>query len=309
MNPSGTRDTPIFSGSITALPTPFRDDSRRSIDYPALLGLIERQVGAGTDGLVVGGSTGEGSALSFDERVALFEYSAGAVRGRIPVIAGIGTSDTRIAVELASGAASAGVDALLATTPSYARPSQEGLVAHFAEVASATPLPIALYNIPSRTGVDLQPETVARIAREHPNVVAIKEASDSLERLRILIETTPVAVLCGEDRWIADALELGAAGVVGVASNLVPARIANLVALFGLGRRGAEPDPSKAPALMESVAPLVRALTLETNPTPLKSALAHLGLLEEVVRLPLVPVEASHRSRIRDVLEAVGVRA
>lgn len=297
----------LFQGSLTALPTPFEDETHERIDFASVRVMLERQVAAGTAGVVVCGSTGEASALSFDERLALVEFTVGASRGRLPIIAGIGASDTRIAAKLARGAERAGADGLLATTPPYARPNQEGLRRHFAAVAEATRLPIALYNIPARTGVDLLPETAQRIAAEHANVVAIKEASDSLERLQTLIESGTLAVLCGEDRWIADALELGAAGVIGVVSNLVPARVAALVATFR-GGADSDADPNQAPALVESIAPLVHALSLDTNPAPLKAALAHLGLLREHLRLPLVPVSKEHRARIAETLEATGVR-
>jgi 4-hydroxy-tetrahydrodipicolinate synthase len=291
----------LFRGSITALPTPFIEpapgDERGRIDHAALRVLIERQIAAGTDGLVLGGSTGEASTLTDRERIGLFELAVGVARGRAPVIAGIGTSDTHRTRALALAAEGAGVAGLLVTTPAYSRPGQEGLRRHMGHVAGSTGLPIVLYNIPSRTSVDLEPETVGRLAAEHPNVVAIKEASDSLERLRILVELGAVDVLCGEDRWIADAMELGAAGVVGVVSNLVPGHVRQLVRAFDDGA-----DRTEAPALVEYLAPLVSILSVETNPAPLKAALELMGLAPGGLRLPLVPVSAENRARIRDVL-------
>ena len=173
---------------------------------------------------------------------------------------------------------------------------------HFAAIATSTTLPVSLYNIPSRTCVDLEPETVAQIADAHANVVAIKEASDSLDRLRVLIELDRVAVLCGDDRWIADAMELGAAGVIGVVSNLVPERVAALVHAFD---HGANADA--APELVESLTPLVRTLAVETNPGPLKAALECMGLGNGELRLPLVRVSTENHQRIRDVLIASGL--
>jgi len=289
----------IFRGSITALPTPFEGGS---IDFGALVGLVERQIAGGTSALVVGGSTGEASTLCTRERKSLFEFVAGVARGRVPVIAGVGSSDTRVACELARDAKGAGASGLLVTTPPYSRPTQEGLRRHFAAVAAASPLPLALYNIPGRTGVDLVPATVAAIAAENSTVVAIKEASDSLERLRELAGETDVVVLCGEDRWIADAMELGAAGVIGVVSNLVPELVARVVACYAEGG-----ERGDAPALMETFAPLTRALGLETNPAPLKAALEELGLARGELRLPLVPVSSENRGTIRSALAAIGL--
>ncbi len=298
-----TRDPhPVFRGSIVALPTPFRaDDEANAIDFGALNALIERQIEAGTDGLVLGGSTGESTALTDRERLALFEYAVGAARRRVPVIAGVGLPGTRAAAQLALDAERVGVDALLVTTPAYSRPTQEGLRRHFAAIARATTLPISLYNIPGRTCVDLEPESVALLAEAHANIVAIKEASDSLDRLRVLIELGCVEVLCGDDRWIPDALELGAAGAVSVVANVAPRRVAELVHAFDAGANRAQ-----APELVESLAPLIRVLGIETNPGPLKAALALLGLGNGTLRLPLVTASAENQLRIRDVIVTLG---
>ncbi len=289
----------LFRGSLVALPTPFRDDS---LDFEAFLRLIERQIRGKSDGLVIAGTTGEAPTLSQSERLALFEYAAGAARRRIRVIAGVGSSATRVACELARGAERAGVDGLLVSTPSYNRPSQEGLRRHFGEIASSSALPVCLYNIPSRTGVDLLPATVSSIVGEHPNVTAIKEAATSLERLRELVGLQKLAVLAGEDKWIADGMQMGAHGVVGVVANLMPAEVSRLVHAFDDGKNSKE-----APSLVELISPLVTALFLETNPGPLKAALARMGLCQEELRLPLVPVSDATRAKLEKALAKAGL--
>lgn len=289
----------IFRGSLVALPTPFHEEA---IDHRAFRRLAERQIQGGSDGLVVAGTTGEASTLSPVERTALFEFAVGTVHGRLPVIAGVGSSDTRVACELARSAASVGADGLLVSTPSYNRPSQEGLRRHFGAIASATSLPLCLYNIPSRTGVDLLPATIAAIQAECPTIVAIKESATSLARLKELVALGTLDVLAGEDSWIADGMQLGARGVVGVVSNLVPREVSKLVHSFD----GAA-EPADAPRLVEFLAPLVQVLFLESNPAPLKAALARLGLCREDLRLPLVPVSDGTRVKLEAALTAAGL--
>jgi 4-hydroxy-tetrahydrodipicolinate synthase len=287
-----------FRGSLTALPTPFRDGA---VDFPALQRIVDFQLDNGTDGLVAAGSTGEGVVLSQAERLAVIEFTVGAARGRAPVLAGVGASDTRVACELAAAARRAGAHGLLVSTPAYNKPQQRGMVAHFGAVARASPLPLVLYNIPSRTGVDLLAATAAAIAREHASVVAIKEAGTSLARVKEHVELGALDVLLGEDSWIADGLALGAVGVIGVASNVVPALVKALVQDLLRGNH------SKAPAYVERLTPLVAALFAEPNPAPLKHALAAMGLCRNELRLPLVPVESSTAERLRAALRLVGV--
>jgi 4-hydroxy-tetrahydrodipicolinate synthase len=286
-----------FRGSLVALPTPFRDGR---VDHAALRRLIEFQIEGGSQGLVAAGSTGEAATLTARERLAVIEFCAGATDGRVPVLAGVGASDTRVACELALGAERAGADGLLVSTPAYNKPQQRGLAAHFGAIAGASTLPLVLYNIPSRTGVDLLPATVAEIACKHPNVMAIKEAGTSLERVKELVALDRVDVLAGEDAWITDAIHLGAIGVVGVAANVVPKLAAELVGELLSGKE------RRAPQLAEQLAPLIAALFAETNPAPLKAALAMMGLCAEEVRLPLVPVEEPTRARLRAALRGAG---
>jgi 4-hydroxy-tetrahydrodipicolinate synthase len=287
-----------FRGSLTALPTPFRQGA---LDFPALQRLVDFQLDNGTDGLVAAGSTGEGVALSQPERLAVIEFCVGAARGRAPVLAGVGASETRLACELAAAATRVGAHGLLVSTPAYNKPQQRGLVAHFGAVSRASALPVVLYNIPSRTGVDLLPATVAAIAAEHGNVVAIKEAGTSLARVKELVALDALDVLLGEDAWIADGIPLGAAGVIGVASNVVPALVKALVQDLLRG------NASKAPAHVERLNPLVTALFAEPNPAPLKHALAAMGLCKNELRLPLVPIEPATAERVRTALRAAGV--
>lgn len=285
-----------FRGCLTALPTPF---NRGRIDFSALHGLVQRQIRAGVDGVVLAGSTGESAALSPDERLALCEFAVGAAGGRLAIIAGLGAGPTHDVCALARGAEGVGVQGLMLTTPAYSCPSARGLEAHFGAAAEASGLPVMLYNIPARTGVDLEPESVAAIANAHPNVVAIKESS-SLDRLRTLLEALDLQVISGEDRWIIDAMELGCAGIVGVVSNLLPERVARLVHAFG-----PDGDPGGAPAEAEGVTALAAALALETNPAPLKAAMQRLGLVQGELRLPLVPLDDVQRSLVDDALRAV----
>ena len=288
-----------FGGSFTALPTPFRDGR---IDFSALRRLVERQIEGGTDGVVVTGTTGEAATLSDTERMAVLEQTVGAARGRIAVLAGIGTSDTRRSSDLARRAERAGASALLVSTPSYNRPSQEGLAAHFGAVARASALPLVLYDIPARTAVLLELETIARIATENRTVSAIKVSTDSLERLRAVIGLGAVEVLCGDDPMIPDAMEAGAVGAVSVVSNLVPGSVSELVHAFD-----PDGDRSRAPELAETVVPLARALALETNPAPLKAALFELGLASGELRLPLVSVGDGTRETLLGALAEAGL--
>jgi 4-hydroxy-tetrahydrodipicolinate synthase len=286
-----------FRGSLVALPTPFRDGR---VDFTGFRRLIEFQLENGTNGLVAAGSTGEAATLTPRERLSVIEFCAGTVDGRVPVLGGVGASDTRVACELALGAERAGADGLLVSTPAYNKPQQRGLVAHFSAIAAASTLPLVLYNIPSRTGVDLLPATVQTIARAQRNVVAIKEAGTSLERVKELVMLDCVDVLAGEDAWIADAIHLGAVGVVGVAANVVPRLAAELI------RGLLSKDEREAPALAESLAPLITALFAETNPAPLKAALELMGLCGGELRLPLVPIEEGTRSKLRAALRHAG---
>ena len=288
-----------MSGSLVALPTPFRGGA---IDFPALHGLVEWHVEQGSDGLVLAGTTGEAATLTDSERRALLDTALAMARGRIPIVAGVGTNDTRTTVENARTAAAAGAAALLVVTPYYNRPSQRGLELHFGAVAEAVDVPVILYNVPLRTGVDLQPATVRAIGQRFAHVVAVKEALGSIERVKQLVAETPCAVLCGEDAMIADFVGYGAIGVIGVVANVVPARVAELVRCAG-----PHGDHTRAAALVEELAPLVKDLFIETNPVPVKAALAALRRCGDEVRLPLAPLEPTNRAKLLATLRSSGL--
>lgn len=285
-----------FQGSYVALPTPFR---KGEVDYASLEHLIDWHIGIGTDGLVLAGTTGEAATLSDGERIGVFQCAVGVARRKLPVIAGIGTNCTRTTVKLAEQAAMAGVDGLLAVTPYYNKPSKRGLVLHFSALAECTDKPIILYNVPSRTGVDMPVEVVRELGETHANIVAVKEAKTDLEKVRALVASTKVSVLCGEDSHIADFMSLGAVGVIGVVSNLVPRKVAELV-------RAALPggDSNQAARLVEELAPLCRDLFLESNPVPVKTALALMHKLREEVRLPLAQMQFDTRAQLEATLRA-----
>ena len=285
-----------FRGSLVALPTPFRGDG---LDMEAFLGLVRRQVAAGTDGLVVCGTTGETPTLDSDERTALVAACVAEVNGAVAVLAGAGTNSTRGTRAEAVRMARAGADGLLVVTPYYNRPSQEGLQAHYAAVADATDLPVVLYNVPARTGVDLLPDTVARIAADRPSVVGIKEATPSLARLRDLLAIDGLDVLCGDDGVALEALELGVAGWVGVVGNLVPAEAAAAI------RGGAE----ERRRIGEGLAPLLEVLALGTNPVAVKEALERQGLAPGEVRAPLCRMARADQERVEALLEVAGLLA
>lgn len=289
-----------FQGSYVALPTPFRDGR---VDLPALHALVDFHADRKTDGLVVCGTTGEAPTLEDWERRAVVEAAVGRARGRLPVMAGVGTNDTRTTVAHAKSAAGLGVDALLVVTPYYNRPTQRGLEAHYGAVAEAVATPIVLYNVPSRTGCDLQPETVAALGKRFPHIVAVKEALPSVERAKHLIAETPCALLAGDDASIADFVSLGAVGAVNVVGNVAPEKIAELVRCSVPGR-----DSKRAAELVEWLRPLVRDLYVETNPAPVKAALAMLlADVRDEVRLPLVQLEPRNREKLKATLLASGL--
>ena len=289
-----------FRGSLVALPTCF-DGGR--LDLGTLGELIDWHVEQGTDGVVVLGTTGEAATLSDAERAAVLESALERAGGRLPVIAGTGTNCTRRTLEHTRAAEAAGADGALVVTPYYNRPTQAGLIAHYCAVAEGTALPLALYNVPARTGCDLLPRTVAEIAERCPNVVAIKEASGSLERAQELLDDGSLALLVGDDALIAELMERGAVGAIGVVANLVPALVAELVR-----RRERGFPPGRARELDLLLAPLVRALFVETSPAPVKAALAAMGRGTGEVRLPLVPLSDANRALVLGALQNLQAR-
>lgn len=293
----------MFRGAITALVTPLRHDR---VDEDALVRLVEQQIAAGIDGLVPCGTTGEASTLSTAEHLRVIELTLQAARGRVPVLAGAASNDTREAIELARACKQLGAAGTLQVTPYYTRPTQAGLVAHFTAIADQSDLPVVVYNVPGRTGVDLLPDTVAELAR-HPKIVGIKEATGDLNRaarLRELLRDRPhFALLSGDDFTVFPFLALGGHGVISVTSNVAPAWVAGLVdAAFG-GRW------DEARALHDRHYPLARALFTQPNPIPVKAAMALLGRMSGEMRLPLVAIDPNSREglNLADTLQTLGL--
>lgn len=291
------------TGAGTALVTPFTADG--AVDHAALADLAAWQVAEGMHFLVACGSTGEAQTLSAEEREAVVRTIVAAVGGRIPVLAGATDNDTSRAVDEARRLAALGVQGIMSASPYYNKPTQAGLIAHFTAIADAIPVPLLLYNVPGRTGVDLKAETVAVLAK-HPNIQGIKEASGNVRRMLDLTASVPASfnVLCGDDDIVVPAIAAGAKGLISVASNAIPHRIADLVTAARAG------DFVQALAEQQRLLPFIDALFVESNPIPVKAALEHLGKATATVRLPLVPCTAPLREQLRhhlELLEGVGV--
>ncbi len=290
---------PLFYGCGTALVTPFKG---RRVDYDALEGLIDWQLEEGADALIVLGTTGEPATVSASERPAVIECAVARVRRRVPVIVGTGANDTREAVRLSIEAQALGADALLVVTPYYNRASRSGLMAHFNAVADSVALPVIMYNVPGRTGVNLPPETVAALAR-HPNLCAVKDASGDLRQLTDLAAACGegVAVYCGNDDQVVPAMALGARGVISVAANVIPRPMRELTHAW------LEGDPAKALDWQLRLLPLIRALFSEVSPIPVKAALSAMGLIENNLRLPLTPLDREKAEALVETLRKAGI--
>ena len=288
-----------FEGCGTALVTPFTDAGE--LDLPALRALVEWQIAEGIDFLVPCGSTGEAQTMDDGERERVVATVVEAARGRVPVMAGATSNDTRRAVDETRRMCALGVDAILTATPYYNKPTQDGLARHFLAIGDASTRPVCLYNVPGRTAVNLLPATALRLA-EHPNVRGIKEASGDLRQIVEILRHRPAgfAVLSGDD-WLAFAVVAsGGDGLISVTSNEVPAAMTELV---HLARRG---DLTAARACLYRLLPLMDANFLETNPSPVKAGLAALGKIRDVLRLPLVPVGSATREALRTSLQKAG---
>jgi 4-hydroxy-tetrahydrodipicolinate synthase len=290
----------MWTGCLTALITPFRDGA---VDYDALGRLVETQIAAGIDGLVPCGSTGEAATLTHEEHAQVVRAVVEMARRRVPVIAGTGSNATAEAIRLTTEAERAGADGALLISPYYNRPPQEGIYRHYEAVAAATALPLLVYNIPGRTGSNVLPETIARLARLR-NVVGVKEASGSMTQVQEIVATCgeSFAVLSGDDNMTLPIMTAGGTGVIAVASNLVPDRMVRMAHALRAGRLA----EGRAEAL--ALLPLMQALmTLDVNPIPIKTALALCGWCREEFRLPLVPMVPAARERLRAVLESHGL--
>ena len=286
----------MFRGALTALVTPFRDGR---VDDEALVRLVEAQIRGGIHGLVPCGTTGESPCLSYAEHIHVIEVVMRAAAGRVPVLAGAGSNCTREAIELSRACKELGVAGTLQITPYYNKPTQEGLVAHFTEIADAVGQPIVLYNVPGRTGVDLQPETLARLAK-HPHIVGVKEATGDMIRASRVRELCgpDFTLLSGDDFTFLGLLAQGGAGCVSVVSNVDPA---GTVAVYERWRAG---QVEEAQAALARLWELIGWLFCEVNPVPAKAALAELGLCRAAPRLPLAPFSGPP---VRPVLDRMGL--
>lgn len=285
----------MFYGCFTALVTPF---SGETVDADAMARLIERQIEEGVAGLVPNGTTGESATLSHSEQEQVIAQTVAIAKGRVPVIAGVGSNDTKKAIELARFAKSVGADAAMAVTPYYNKPNQEGLVRHFSALAEAVQIPLILYNVPARTAVDLLPETVAKLAR-HPNIMGLKDASNELGRVarhRRLVGQEFV-LLSGEDQTAVGFDALGGQGLISVTANVAPALSARMMRSTRAGDYGA------AQSIALALSDLSAALFLEPSPAPAKYALSRLGLCREDVRSPLAPISAHTRAAVDQALD------
>ena len=290
----------MFTGCGTALVTPFRTD--QSLDEEALRRLVQRQIDAGIDFLVPCGTTGECPTLTQTERLRVVELTLEEARGRVPVVAGAGGYNTAEVIETAREFQSIGVDGILSVTPYYNKPTQEGLYQHYKAIAAATSLPIIVYSVVGRTGVNVEPATIRRLA-EIENIVGIKEASGNIGQMAAIANGVPdsFVVLSGDDAITLPLAALGGRGVISVVSNEIPAEMTRLTHLC------LQNNFPAARELHRKYFPLMEVNFVETNPGPVKAAMALMDLLEPVWRLPLVPPKAENLARIRGVLESLGL--
>jgi 4-hydroxy-tetrahydrodipicolinate synthase len=292
--------TSNFKGTYTAIVTPFRNGK---IDDAALVKLLEEQISGGIAGVVPAGTTGESPTLSTEEHLQMISRTVEIVKKRIKVIAGTGSNSTEEAVHLTEEADRRGADGVLVVAPYYNKPSQAGLIAHFSKIADATRLPIILYSIPGRCGIEIGVETVATLAKTKPSIVGIKEAGGTVERLSQLRQALPdtFAILSGDDSLTLPFMSVGAVGVISVASNFMPGEVAALVnaALDG--------NYNKAEKLHRKYYPLFRDMFIEPNPVPVKFAMARKGWMTTDVRLPLVPMQPKTQAQLEATLKQVGL--
>ena len=287
----------MFEGAYTAIVTPFGKDG--SVDYGKLRHLIALQIAAGIDGIVPVGTTGESPTLDVGEHERVIEAAVEACRGKIKVIAGTGANSTAEALELTRHALKAGADGTLQVTPYYNKPNQEGLYRHFSAVADLG-LPVVLYNVPGRSSREIEVGTIARLAK-HPKIVAVKEAGGSVDRVSQILCACSITVVSGDDPLTLPMMSVGGRGVISVASNIVPKPVADLVHAALAGRW------DEARALHMKYYRLFTTMFIDTNPVPLKAAMAMVGLIEEVYRLPLCETSEANRRKIADCLKEVGL--
>lgn len=285
---------PLFTGTGTALVTPFKQGE---VDWDALAELIERQIAGGVSALIVAGTTGEPSTMTQAEKIELIRFVAERVKGRTCVIAGTGSNCTRSVIENANLIREFGVDAQLIVTPYYNKTTQEGLVVHYTEIASKTTLPIVVYNVPSRTGLNILPETLAKICRLE-QVVAVKEANPDVAQAteKLALVGDDAVFYSGCDELIVPLMALGFKGVISVLSNVMPSETSRMTTL------ALEGDWAQVAAMQKALMPMIRALFSETSPIPCKAALNMMGVCENELRLPLVPMQAQHQAKMAEIM-------
>ena len=282
----------MFEGLSVAIVTPMKNGA---VDLDAMDRVIDRLLEGGVQGFLPAGTTGEGATLSLEERKRVISRVVARAAGRAWVVPGTGSNDTATTIELTKMARDLGASGALVVTPYYNKPTQDGLRAHFEAVAEAVDLPLMLYNVPSRTSVNMLPETVKQLAPV-TNIVAIKEAAGSLDQATELCREVSITVLSGDDSLTLPMLAVGAKGVVSVLGHIAPAAIQSMLRAFAAGRTG------DAMAIHQALYPLTKTLFLETNPAPVKHALARLGLIEDEVRLPLVPMSATNAAKVDEAM-------
>lgn len=288
----------MFTGSFTALVTPFQADG--SIDFEAYGRLIDFQLEKGINGIVPCGCTGEAATLSHAEQKQCIRFAVERIAGRVPVVAGSGSNNTAEALELTAFAKEAGCNGALVITPYYNKPTAAGQIAHYTAIANAVDIPLMLYNVPGRTGTKMMPETIAELSKL-PNIVSIKEACGDVDQVSQIKSLCGISVTSGDDSLTLPMMAVGAVGVVSVASNVVPAEVSGLCAAAAKG------DFAAARALHYKLMPLFKALFTETNPMPVKAALAKMGLIQNKLRLPLVPMSGPAYSKLVPVLDSLGL--
>lgn len=293
----------IFKGAGVALITPFNEDE--TVNYDMLGELIERQIAGKTDAIIVCGTTGEPATMTEDEKLAVIKYAVEKTAGRIPVIAGTGGNATRVVIDFSKKAEALGIDGLLVVTPFYNKATQNGLYAHYKEVAKAVSLPIIMYNVPSRTGCNIAPETAVRLARDCENIVGIKEASGNISQVAKLAKQAGgiLDIYSGNDDQVIPILSLGGIGVISVLSNVAPKAAHDMVMEY------LEGDRKKAAALQLDYLDLINALFCEVNPIPVKGAMNLMGYNVGKLRLPLTEIEDAHRELVKKCLKEAGLIA
>lgn len=293
------KEKTIFQGVATAIVTPMNENG---VDYDAFGRLIDWQIEQGINGLVVAGTTGEGSTLSDEEHREVLAYAVKRINGRVPCIAGTGSNDTAYAIELTKYACSIGCDAMLVVTPYYNKATQKGLVKMFNAIADASTKPIIVYNIPSRTGVNIEPATFVELAK-HPRIAAIKEASGNLSKMveEFAFLDGSLDIYSGNDDQIVPTLSMGGKGVISVLSNIMPKETVAMCDAFFAG------DVATAAKMQCKYLPLIQALFCEVNPIPVKAALAAMGRMEGVIRLPLTEMEEDHQEKMVSIMRGFGL--